>query len=294
MVKNALAPLAGSSKRERGCLGLDGDIQEVLRALGDLAPGLEAIGQRLGGATVLELGPGRSPELGTAMILAGAADLVALDVDLRVPADALDLGRYGELTAALAGDHAGAAAFRTAAGSSPAMVESRASSLMAQELPAQFANYDGHLIPLPDSSCDLAFSNAVLEHVPANAVLPLLSELRRVLKPTGGMVHIVDLRDHTHVSGSAGTHGDWLEALRYSDRLFEAMFSRRSSHINRLRAPEWRASLELAGFSIVEWHERRFPLSPAFRRDRIREPWDSLDEVTLSIGGLRMAVQPSD
>ncbi len=47
---------------------------------------------------------------------------------------------------------------------------------------------------LPDSSADIILSHSVLEHV--NDPEQLFSELKRILKSNGFMLHIVDYRDH--------------------------------------------------------------------------------------------------
>lgn len=291
VVKNVLAPFGGSARRRRGCLGLDGDTGEVLRALGDLAPAIAAIGRPLTGTAVLELGPGRSPELGAAMLLAGAEHVTAFDIDIQIPEDAMSPDRYVRLAAALAGDDPRATAFRLAAGVRPDQIRARASQLSAGEWPASFKLYNGSRLPAPDASFGFAWSNAVLEHVRVDAVDSLLHELRRVLRPGAGMAHVVDLRDHTHVDGSDGVHGDWLEALRYPDWLFEAMFSRRSTQINRLRSPEWYGRIEAAGFEIAEWDERRFPLAATFASRRLQPRWRALDAATLAVGGIRFAAR---
>jgi SAM-dependent methyltransferase len=48
---------------------------------------------------------------------------------------------------------------------------------------AEFLEFDGASIPLPDASVDLVYCKQVLEHVPAPA--PLLADVARVLRPGG-------------------------------------------------------------------------------------------------------------
>ncbi|ALG67824.1 methyltransferase domain-containing protein [Beggiatoa leptomitoformis] len=51
-----------------------------------------------------------------------------------------------------------------------------------------------NLQTIPDNSIDLILSNSVLEHV--DNLENLFIELKRILKPTGKMLHLVDYRDH--------------------------------------------------------------------------------------------------
>ncbi|MEM6905602.1 MAG: methyltransferase domain-containing protein [Pseudomonadota bacterium] len=45
--------------------------------------------------------------------------------------------------------------------------------------------FDGQTLPLPDQSQDLAFAACVFHHVPAEAHIALMREIRRVMKPGG-------------------------------------------------------------------------------------------------------------
>lgn len=49
--------------------------------------------------------------------------------------------------------------------------------------------YDGRLIPFSDHTFDVVYTSCVLEHIPQ--LVPLLREMRRVLKPGGSAIHIV-------------------------------------------------------------------------------------------------------
>jgi hypothetical protein len=97
-----------------------------------------------------------------------------------------------------------------------------------------------------------------------------VTDLYRVLRPRGVIVHIIDLRDHFHMKGDHDMTGDWLEALRYPQKLYDAMFSNRSTNINRLRAGEWLDVFADAGFE-TEYEERKvFRLPDDFDRSGCR------------------------
>ncbi|MEO0033790.1 MAG: hypothetical protein RIS94_3548, partial [Pseudomonadota bacterium] len=48
--------------------------------------------------------------------------------------------------------------------------------------------YDGISIPLPDNSIDCVFTACVFHHIPVDHHIPLLREIRRVLRPDGAFV----------------------------------------------------------------------------------------------------------
>jgi ubiquinone/menaquinone biosynthesis C-methylase UbiE len=58
----------------------------------------------------------------------------------------------------------------------------------------EYLLFDGLRLPLPDSSCDLAFSNQVIEHLHPDDAVTQLRELHRVLAPGGKLVCIVPNR----------------------------------------------------------------------------------------------------
>ena len=288
LAKNAAAPVVLPLMRGRGSLGMDGDLDAVVSVLDRLAPGLAAVGG-LTGRSVLELGPGRTPELSAAFLLAGADQALGLDTIVQTPPDAGRRERYARLVQRLG--QSDARGFLDAAGSSAESVRRRYAELDGGDWPARFEAFDGSRVPLPDASVDLVFSKSVLEHVPLDGVPALLGELARVVRPGGAMVHVIDLRDHMHVMGDQAVQGDWLDALRYPRWLFEAMFSRRSTAINRLREPEWRERFAAAGFEPVRWQLTRFPLPPGFEPDSLQEPWRGYDQETLGVGWIDAAVR---
>ena len=259
---------------------MDGDLDSVLRALRELSSALAPLGLESPPERILELGPGRTPDFATAFALAGAAEVVALDTRLQIGDDARSGSRYVELANRL--DAGAVPEFTVALGDTNGGAGERLTAWSAAHWPVRFIQYDGRRLPNRDDSVDLIVSKSVLEHVPAEGVPALLSEMYRVLRPGGVVAHSVDLRDHMRISGDLHTFGDWLDALRYSDRVFDAMFSRRSTFINRWRTPEWREALLEAGFQIRAWEAVRLALDPSFERSALRDPWATYDLNTLS------------
>lgn len=79
---------------------------------------------------------------------------------------------------------------------------------------------------IADSSIDIIYSCAVLEHV--HDLNLCFSEMTRTLKSGGIMNHQVDLRDHIFSQKSL-----WF--LTISDRVFKILFSKTGEYVNRKR-----------------------------------------------------------
>lgn len=83
---------------------------------------------------------------------------------------------------------------------------------------------------IKDSSVDLIFSQAVLEHVRVKDFNNLAIEIKRVLKLNALSSHAVDLKDHLSYS---------LNNLRFSDRIWETEFFASSGfYTNRMSISE--------------------------------------------------------
>jgi SAM-dependent methyltransferase len=107
-----------------------------------------------------------------------------------------------------------------------------------------------------DSTVDLIWSNAVLEHIRRHEVIAVFRNFRRILKPQGAMSHRIDFMDHL---------GGSLNNLRFSSRLWESEFMAKSGfYTNRLRHSEMLEAMLGAGFEIVscrvdQWAELPLP-----------------------------------
>jgi SAM-dependent methyltransferase len=294
--KNAVAPLAWRLLPSRGSYGMDGDLDAVCDVLERLAPGIERLGIGLSGKTVLELGTGRTPDVLAACLLAGAQRCRGLDPFPQLGPEAAEPQRFGALSQRLASG--GAPEFLQATGAERGEILARQQRWLQEDLRLEFGAFDGLTLPIDGHSVDLVLSKSVLEHVAPGDVTPLLSETRRVLRDGGGAVHIIDLRDHTTLDSETPTiaadrqaNGDWLEALRYPEPLYRAMFSRRSTAINRLRAPQWRETFERCGFVVEGWWPTEFPLPAGFDPNRLRAPWSDYPLDELAIGFLTVAAR---
>jgi SAM-dependent methyltransferase len=281
LVKNALAPVVVKLHPGRGTLGMDGDHGAIADTLEWLALPIEELDVSFAGAQVLELGPGRTPQVCGAAVLAGAAAATGIDVVRYLDRESDRAERLAPLLDIISSGRADT--WCRATGTEIGQARRRAASFGAR-WPVSFSTFDGQVLPIPDTSVDLVISKSALEHVPWRQVEPQLTDLYRVLRPGGVMVHIIDLRDHFHTKGDDEVIGDWLEALRYPQKLFDAMFSNRSTNINRLRASEWLDVFADAGFE-TEYEERKvFPLPDDFDPSRLQARWRGLDRSELEVG----------
>ena len=255
---------------------MDGDPQSVTATLTQLMTGVTRLGVRLTGADVVELGSGRTPEVALAFAAAGARSVRGFDIVKQVPERwPARAGVARELIETIG------------VSQQPPLDDAEIGRRVA------FSDYDGQHLPLADGSVDLVVSKSVLEHVAPELVVVLVDDMYRVLRHGGVAVHVVDLRDHMFISGD-DVDGDWLDALRYPEPLFRAMFSRRSTAINRLRLGEWRAVFERAGFTLEHSELRRYPLHASFERARLQPRWRMVPDDELSVGQVLLAVRRGD
>jgi SAM-dependent methyltransferase len=103
-----------------------------------------------------------------------------------------------------------------------------------------------HLI-LNSGSIDLVTSRSVLEHVPPPIIADIFSEARRLLRPGGRMMHIVDNSDHWAHRDRTITAVNFLQ---YPDWMFRLTCINSLNYTNRLRHSEYLSLLETAGFKL--------------------------------------------
>lgn len=149
---------------------------------------------------------------------------------------------------------------------------------------------DARATGLPPGSVDFVSSTSTLEHVPAEELVPLLAECRRLLRPDGVMSSRIDLSDHySHFDRSLSPYN----FLRYSERAWRLANSS-LLYQNRLRRPDYVRAFEEAGFVLVAekaWRPKRGPNGPA--RLDLAERFRAHDLEDLAVLGLRLVARPS-
>ena len=124
---------------------------------------------------------------------------------------------------------------------------------------------------IPDASVDFLFSNAVLEHIRLKEFLPLVMEIKRVLKPDGIGSHQIDFRDHLQYA---------LNNLRFSERFWESDFMAKSGfYTNRIPWTKMQATLE-EHFSVCIKKRNSWPALPT-AQEKMSQPFRAMREEDL-------------
>lgn len=108
------------------------------------------------------------------------------------------------------------------------------------------APVDARNLVLADSSIDVYYSRAVLEHIEFNHLLQIYNEAHRVLKPAGLMIHLVDTDDHWSYFDKSINR---LNFLRFDDHIWDLINSP-IAYQNRLRAVEHMELIKKSSFKI--------------------------------------------
>ncbi len=106
---------------------------------------------------------------------------------------------------------------------------------------------DCRYLPLDSGSIDLITSRSVLEHVPPPVIDGIFREAKRVLRPGGIMMHVIDNSDHwAHRDERISA----VNFLKYSDRVFRLTCINPLDYTNRLRHSEYLVLIEASGFTL--------------------------------------------
>jgi len=243
----ARLPVGGRTWQSLGLFS-PGEMDDTEYAIGVFDRHYRAAGSPGPGFSFLELGPGDS--LASAVIgrAYGAAGGWLVDAGAYA---ARDMDLYRSLAARLGRSHVDA--------DLSAVSGALDSADMLERLSMRYLETGlAGLREVPDASCDMILSQAVLEHVPREEFAATLAEIYRILKPGGFSTHQVDFRDHL---------GGGLNNLRFSERLWEASwFARRSGfYTNRLRILEMTEMMQGAGFDVQVAYSSRWEKSPISR-----------------------------
>ncbi len=100
-----------------------------------------------------------------------------------------------------------------------------------------------------DGSIDLILSRTVMEHVPPEDIVHLLSSLRPKLATGGLMVHLIDNSDHLEFSDKSVSRINFLKWSRRKHAFINFLIK---GGENRLRHHEYPGIFEHAGFDVVK------------------------------------------
>ena len=136
---------------------------------------------------------------------------------------------------------------------------------------------------IPSQSVDLAFSQAVLEHVRRKEFGETIREIHRILKPGGVSTHVIDLRDHLQRS---------LNNLRFNEKFWESKFVSSSGfYTNRLRSSELMEIFAASGFQAVLVSKSEWKNLPV-RRQALARQFRDLPEEMLKISNITVRCRP--
>jgi len=216
---------------KRRAFGYEPDPSNLLQTLShytDMRQAWERAGLSATGATVLEVGTGWFPTVPLCLLADGARRVLMTDLNVH-----LDNTTY-------------AATRRFLTQREPARFAGLAAGSW-QELPLEYlAPFNPDHVA--DASLDFVVSRTVLEHIPAPAIVELLSRLRPKLRAGGAMVHCIDHSDHLEHRDKRISKVNFLTWPDQQHRLVNWL-TREGE--NRLRHHEYPELFRSAGFDVI-------------------------------------------
>jgi SAM-dependent methyltransferase len=220
--------------------------------------------------TVVELGPGDT--VANALYAAGSGARRIWLIDSGDFASR-DMARYAPVARKIKKKYRG---FRTEIdlSSREAMLESVGARYLTGGL--------GSLAHIPDSSVDLVFSVAVMEHVRRAEFDALIAEMFRILRPGGTAHHTIDLTDHL---------GGKLNSLQFAPAVWEhPLFAEAGFYTNRLRYTEIVQRFRASGFEVAVPQMSRWNALPT-PRHRLAQPFRALPDDELLIATFHLCAR---
>ena len=238
---------------------------------------LHALSVSAEGSRCIEVGTGHMPVAPIGFYLAGAAEVLTVDLHRR-----MDLSLTTQMLLRLVAEQDRVLELYSGVVEPAALrdrlevvrrLAARPMELLEQVGIRYLAPGDAAALPDADGSYDIHFSITVLEHIEPAVLSDVLREARRVLAPGGVAVHFVDPSDHfAHQDPSI----PFINFLRYSERQWQRIAGNEFSYTNRLRASELELRFREAGFDLARIDrkvdqrslaavEAGFPLNAAYR-----------------------------
>ncbi|HEY0100187.1 MAG TPA: methyltransferase domain-containing protein [Pyrinomonadaceae bacterium] len=251
---------------------------EYFGAARRVAEWIRTTGRDVEGMRFLEVGTGRNVNLPTALWLCGAAQVTTVDLNSYLSsAIVFESNEYARQHRAEVLQTFGAEAERPG-------FQARLAGLLdykgdlAGLLKMMNVEYlpraDASRLPVASESFDAHVSFAVFEHIPAEVLAAILAEARRLLRPDGLLVHIIDPSDHFSHDDASITA---INFLQFDDAEWAALAGNKFMYHNRLRAFEYLELFARAGVRVLEQQQtldepslrslkNGFPLHPQFRQ----------------------------
>ena len=136
---------------------------------------------------------------------------------------------------------------------------------------------------LDSNSCDLIWSQSVLQHFFLDEVIDLIREQKRVLKPSGVVSHSIDFKDTISKS---------LNNLRFSEKNWENRKIKSAGfYTNRLRLNDWIRLYESEGFKIIDIEIRKWDKLPIPINKLHKEISGKYTEDELKVSGVKLVLK---
>lgn len=216
-------------------------------------------GVEVTGARMLEIGTGWYPVLPTCFALAGAAPSLSYDRVRHLRHETMvEMLRFLRTRTEVLAEHSG----RDEAAVASDVDRFVGCGTLPEVLDALGLEYrapgDASDTGLPAGSVEVVYSNSVLEHIPPEVLARIMGESVRVLVPGGAAVHAVNCGDHYAYFDRSITQ---INYLQYSERHWR-LWNNDLQYQNRLRAKDFLAAAEAAGFDVVH---TKIPTRPECR-----------------------------
>ena len=211
----------------------------------------------LAGASIMEIGTGRSLNVPIVMWLLGACRVLTADLNryLRPELVRSDIDYYRShrqwLIETLAEHDSGYGSIQqrldrllAVDGSTPIEFLDRLLELCGI---TYMAPVDAAALDLSDQPLDVHLSNFVFEHIPEDSLHRILESALNQLSPDGLCVHLIDLSDHFQHSDATIPR---LNFLRFSNDEWIKYAGNRFMYMNRLRASEYLSRFATCGLTV--------------------------------------------
>lgn len=238
---------------------------------------IRATGRDVEGMSFLEVGTGRNVNLPTALWLCGAARVTTVDLNSYLSsAVVFEANEYARQHKAEVLHAFGAEAGRPEFQARLAQLldfKGNLDGLLSMMNVEYLPRADASQLPHDSESFDAHVSFAVFEHIPADVLARILAEARRILKPDGLLVHMIDPSDHFSHDDDSVTA---INFLQFGDAEWARWAGNKFMYHNRLRAFEYLELFERAGVRVLEQQQtldeaslrslkNGFPLHPQFK-----------------------------
>jgi len=138
---------------------------------------------------------------------------------------------------------------------------------------------------IPESSVDIIFSNAVLEHIYKDEFIDIFEEFKRIIKDDGYMSHQVDFKDHL---------GGSLNNLRLSERIWESyLFKNSGFYTNRIRHKKMLDIFTKADFKVTEINLSKWQELP-LNINKLSKQFRYCSREDLLVSGFKIKLVPNE